>query len=308
MSLEPGKHFEYLESFFKQQIWLTPLSSFNDPFEGRFKLIPLTSQTILSKHEMLNQYLELQRQNGEPDLTREVFISRLESGQFQDELIANSPSVHNLFQSHGAICLTPDPTNIPMWAYYGNNHKGCCLKFELDFQLIQNETGMTDLAHYVEEVKNGKTLLAFHLPKTDYEFVLSKVEYEKEMPTIDLNEVIKLKTKIDQTKYLVSRSVGVKYRHWKHEHEYRLIANTNSVIQNNLSLPLKIIAPFLSITGIITGSNMDNENIERVKKMANQYKIGLSKASCSPDGYKIEIAEDHTYVQTVSICLEPEII
>ncbi len=308
MSLETGKHFEYLESFFKQQIWLTPLSSFNDPFEGRFKLISFTSRTILSKPEMLDQYLELQRQHGEPDLTREAFISRLESGQFQDALIANSPSVHDLFQSHGAICLTLDPKNIPMWAYYGNNHKGCCLKFELDFQLIQNETGMTDLPYYAEEVENGNTLISFHLPKTDYEFVLSKVQYEEEMPTIDLNEVIKLKTTIEQTKYLVSRSVGVKYRQWGHEHEYRLIANTNSVIQDNLSLPLKIIAPFLSITGIITGSNMDNDTIERVKKMANQYKMSLSKASCSPEGYKIEISEDHTHVQPVNIYLEPEAI
>lgn len=179
MSLETGKHFEYLESFFKQQIWLTPLSSFNDPFEGRFKLISFTSRTILSKPEMLDQYLELQRQNGEPDLTREAFISRLESGQFQDALIANSPSVHDLFQSHGAICLTPDPKNIPMWAYYGNNHKGCCLKFELDFQLIQNETGMTDLPYYVEEVENGNTLISFHLPKTDYELFYPKYNMKK---------------------------------------------------------------------------------------------------------------------------------
>lgn len=308
MSLETEKHFEYLESYLKQQIWLTPLSSFNDPFEGRFKLISFTSQTILSKPEMIDQMLELHRQNGEPDLTMEVFISRLKSEQFQDTLIANSPSVHNLFHSHGAICLTPNSTNIPMWAYYGNNHKGCCLKFELDFQLIQNETGMTDLAHYVEEVKNGKTLISFHLPGTDYEFVLCKVQYDEEMPTIDLNEVIKLKTTIEQTKYLVSRSVGVKYRQWEHEHEYRLIANTNSFIEDSQSLPLKNIAPFLSITGIIAGSNMDDKTTERVQKMANQYKMGLSKASCSADGYKIEISENHAYAQNVNVCLEPEAI
>ncbi|BCA96087.1 hypothetical protein TUM19329_24480 [Legionella antarctica] len=290
MSLEKEEHFEYLDSYLKQQIWLTPLSSFNDPFEGRFKLTSFRPETILSKPDLFNQMLELQRQNGEPDLNKETFASRLTSAEFQDVLLTHSPEVHNIFQAHGTICLTPDPANIPMWAYYGNNHQGCCIKFELDFQLIQNETGLVDLALFAKEINNGKTLLSFHLPKTDYEFVLSKVQYEEEMPTIDLNEIIKL-TEIEKIKYLVSRSVGVKYKQWQHEYEYRLIANTNSFIENNQSLPLVNIAPFLSVTGIVIGSNMKSDTIDRVKKMANQYEMSLSKASCSSDGYKIEITE-----------------
>lgn len=312
MSLETEEHFSYLESYLKQQIWLTPLSSFNDPFEGRFRIKSFRSETILSKPDLFNQMLELHRQNGEPNLNKETFTSRLTSPEFQDVLLAHSPEVQNIFQSHGAICLTPDPANIPMWAYYGNNHQGCCIKFELDFQFIQKETGVDDLSFFIQEIHNGRTLLSFHLPKTEYDFVLSKVEYEEEMPTIDLNEIIELKTTIEQIKYLVSRSVGVKYKQWQHEYEYRLIANTNSHLEGNKCLPLKIIAPFLSITGIVIGSSMGSDTIERVKKMANQYKMNVSKAFCSTVGYKIEITEYNAHseesVSKSSTCLKPEVI
>ena len=315
ISLEKEEHFTYLESYFRQQIWLTPLSLFNDPFEGHFRLKSFRPDTILARPKLLEQMLESHRQNGEPDLNRETFISRLNSAEFQETLLAHSPDVHNLFQSHGAICLTPDPTNIPMWAYYGNNHKGCCLRFELDFQLIQNEIGISNLDSFVQDINSGKTLISFHLPKTDYEFVLSKVQYEKEMPSIDLNEVIEFKTTIEQIQYLVSRSVGVKFKQWQNENEYRLIANTNSIIVGNRPLSLKIIAPFLSVTGIIIGSRMDINTKKRVEEMANKYKMSLSKASCSTKEYKIEITEYSTNSsQPVSnkgptnLYLEPEVI
>jgi hypothetical protein len=314
-SLEKEEHFKFLESYFKQQIWLSSLSSFNDPFEGNFLLKSFRPDTILARPKLLEQLLELNRQNGKPDLNRETFISQLRSEEFQETLLAQSSEVRNLFQSHGAICLTPDPTNIPMWAYYGNNHKGCCLRFELDFQLIQDEIGISDLKLFKQDIHNGKTLISFHLPQTDYEFVLSKVQYEEEMPAIDLNEVIEFKTIIEQIKYLVSRSVGVKFKQWQNENEYRLIANTNSIIEGNQPLPLKIIAPFLSVTGIIIGSNMDVNNKKRVEKMANQYEMSLSKASCSTKEYKIEITgynansyEPVSNKDPTNVCLESEII
>ena len=289
MSMANEKQFTYLESYLNQQIWLSPLSSFNDPFEGSFRIKSFRPDVILAKPSLFNQMLELHHQNGEPDLNRETFIFRLKSAEFQDVLLASCSEVHDLFKSHGAICLTPDPTNILMWAYYGNNHKGCCLKFELDFQLIQNEIGIDDLEFFVQEIHKGKTLISFHLPGTDYEFVLSKVRYADKIPIIDLNKIINLKTIIEQTKYLVPRSVGVKFKQWKHEKEYRLIANTNSIIEDKQALPLKNIAPFIKVTSIIIGSKMEDKTKRRIEKMA-RYKMNVSKASCSEKDYKIEIS------------------
>ena len=117
--------------------------------------------------------------------------------------------------------------------------------------------------------------------------MLSKVQYKEEMPEIDLNKIIKFKTTLEQTKYLAPRSVGVKCKQSKHENEYLLIENTNSIIEDNQSLPLNIIIPFLTVTGLIIGAGMSVETEKRVRSMASHYEV--SKASFSTKEYKIDI-------------------
>ena len=49
---------------------------------------------------------------------------------------------------------------------------------------------------------------------------------------------------------------------WEHEDEFRLIVNGNSA-ESGL-LPLEIFAPFLKVTGIIIGEQMDVDKRNRV--------------------------------------------
>lgn len=45
-------------------------------------------------------------------------------------------SIKNFFPLYGVLCLTPDSSNIPMWAHYGYYHQGYCVIFEMDLDYI----------------------------------------------------------------------------------------------------------------------------------------------------------------------------
>lgn len=297
MACNTENYFHRLDSCFQQQLWFTPLSNLNDPFEGCFKLKTFRPTTILSNPKLLSWHLESYRKNGERNLTEEALKTRLCDPVFQKELANIEKNYQKeLFHKHGAVCFTDDPNNIPMWAYYANDHQGYCLELELDFGYIQKKCNTSDLTPLFKDIQKGKTLLSFsHTPKRSYkpyEFVFTKVRYAEKIPTVDLNKAIKISSELEKIKFLVARSVGVKFTQWQHEREYRLIANTNSgSLQGNNPLPLKIIAPFLKVTGIILGAKMDGDRISQIERLAHQHKIRLLKATISPNEYKIETQE-----------------
>ncbi len=288
---------QYLESYFKQEIFLSPLDSFNDPFEGRFCLKSLLPETILSKPKLFQEILD-QHKIIEPNLTAGNLKIRLKSKEFQDSIINKKIVYKHLFNSHGAICLTRSPNNIPMWAYYGKAHTGCCIEFELDFNVIQRATNINDTAinNFSRDVYNGETLISFNLPGTSYEFVFVRVKYEKKIPTIDLNKIIDLPS-LERTIYIVSNSVGVKFIQWQHEQEFRLICNSYSNNSDNL-LPLKAFAPFLKITGVIMGSAIKDKNKKTIIEKTEAYNLSLFSASCSKLEYLIEINKYKNHIDT----------
>ena len=40
-------------------------------------------------------------------------------------------SIENVIWSCGIFCCTTEYDNIPMWAHYADNHRGCCMEFDV---------------------------------------------------------------------------------------------------------------------------------------------------------------------------------
>lgn len=291
--LSEKQHLTFLENYLKQKVWLTPLKEFNDPFDGKFMLKGFTPEYVLNNPSLFNHFLKQHQEHGEPNLTADDLKAKLCTPEFEKIFTQQSQQQHQMvkdtFSNHGALCLTPQNNNIPMWAYYANDHKGYCVEFTVDFSYIQKHAAIDPnmLADFMHDIKTGTSILSFQLKEHGQEFVFAKVSYSRKIPTIDLEALFKITNEYKQTEYLVKNSVGVKLSDWDHENEYRLIANSNS--RNCEPMNLQYYAPFLKVTGIIMGVCIEKENEEKIRKLCKAYGIRLYKAVCSESAYEFTI-------------------
>lgn len=287
--LSEEQHYTFLENYLKQKVWLTPLKEFNDPFEGKFTFKDFTREYVLNNSSSFNQVLKDYQKHGEPNLTANDLKARLDSPEFQQILNQQRQMVKDTFSNHGALCLTPENNNIPMWAYYANNHKGYCVEFSVDFSYIQKHAAIAPnmLDEFIHGIKTGTHILSFQLKEYGQKFVFSKVHYSHEMPSIDFEVLANINYEYEKNEYLVKNSVGVKSMDWQHESEFRLIANSNS--KNSGLMSLQNYAPFLKVTGIIMGAYIEKENEEEIRKLCKKYGIPLYEAVCSKSAYALTI-------------------
>jgi hypothetical protein len=286
--LSEEKHFIYLQNYLNQKVWLVPLEQFNDPFEGKCSSAPLSPEFILSNLHIFDSLLKQHHLNGMPELTADEFKKLLNSEELRNYL-KNNPRISE-FKKHGALCLTRKNNNIPMWAYYADNHKGYCVEFELDFTILCEvaKFDQDKIDELINIITHGSGILSRKLGEDPQAFVFGKVRYNETMPSIVFEDFIKLTSLYDQLKYIFENSVGVKSIEWKHEDEFRLIMNGNSEECGLLPLAGRL-APFLKVTGIIIGDQMEENRRKRVLDLCQNKKIRLYSATCSDSLYEIII-------------------
>ena len=123
--IEKKEHLK--EVLHNNQIWFSDPNELNDPFE-------------------LRPIVDIGKPGGErkqlKDWVKDSFRKRgvgwgqaeKETKKVMQKLIDDPELLRNLYlkqlRNVGVYCLTEDPTNILMWAYYGNGHKGYCLQFK----------------------------------------------------------------------------------------------------------------------------------------------------------------------------------
>lgn len=161
----------YLE---QGKIFLSPFTSFNDPFEGNY---------LIFDDKKLEQY-------GWDRKLIEEYYTRMIS-PWKVSCLSNT-----------------NEQNMPMWAYYANNHQGYCVKYCLS--------------------EKDKNLI---IP-VSYE---SKRTYANSIITHIVNEIARFKTKgytiSPQTNvynFIMLLSMAAKHISWKHEKEYRIMSMESS--------------------------------------------------------------------------------
>lgn len=156
----------YLE---KNQIFLSDFQTFNDPFEGK----------ILIFDE-----------------------SKLELKGWDIDLIEEY--VDGFVNQWKVTCMTnTDEQNMPMWAYYANNHQGFCVKYELN----ENQKDFIYPAIYVKERLYANGIVTNMINET------VKLKKGNKQPTKDYN----------MSTQLIFLSMAAKHISWETEKEYRVI-------------------------------------------------------------------------------------
>lgn len=277
-----------LANTIQQKLWLSPPSSLNDPFERNFKLFS-DPKMILGDKELLQFHLDFIKKEN-IGISPEQFCDTLKSPDFRKQLNPTTRAwTDSLFSGHGVACFTSDPSNIPMWAHYANNHRGYCVEYELDISAIGKIMKLSTRQEddYLQAVHSGNEIITCHYDNRDLIFVFTKVRYSATPPIMYLNELYPMRENpYRSTQYLVHNGIGVKYQQWEYENEYRLIVNTNSIDDDLLDLNL---IPFLRVTGIIMGSQITEHEKSIFHTLCEQYNSPLHQAKCSDTDYKIVI-------------------
>ncbi len=170
----------------KQVMYFSNPDKFNDPFEFR----PLISLEA-SDHEFA-KYLDGLYQRKSPLLNRRQrreSIATLVKDKSRNHRspAATKTMTDAMFQVTkmcGVLCLSDDPSNILMWAHYGDNHNGICFGFD------------------------GSSTNAFFGRA-------QKVNYSSVYPTVNIIR--------DHPRTFHERSVLTKSDHWAYEREWRII-------------------------------------------------------------------------------------
>ncbi len=264
-------HFLQLKNYMDQKVWFTRLDEFNDPFEGQFNFKMAGQKEILDNTPTFEKYF-CECKKFFPSLTKEEFRIDLQKPE-AFEMLGGIKSDPDFFKAHGAICLTANPYNIPMWAHYAKNHQGYCVIFEIDLNFIYKklkqdyekenarEYSENEFYQLINKVftpfdSQSQEILSFQQPQDDdkKQFILSKVIYQKIKPEIQEVEIDQISNDPDRqynfNKYILKKSFGVKFSQWSYEDEYRLIVNANSKECGLMDLRGY---PFIKITGIIMG-------------------------------------------------------
>lgn len=274
------------KSYCKQMIHLSPLTDLNDPFEGHSIIKQFPPNFVINNPEILKNFISVLQVN-QPSITKNEVIELIQSDDFKTGLEKFESIKRSLFPKHGITCFSSDPVNIPMWAYYANSHRGYCVEFEMDIDYIQAKTGIssTEATRMANDIKSNDFVLSFFIE--DNEFVFSKVRYSDQLPIIKYDELFEISSKYETIDYIVKNSVGVKYKQWSHEDEYRLIANSNS--NDSGLLPLSHYAPFLKFTGVILGAKMEQKYIKKIQALQKKYDFSIKKACLSDNAYELEL-------------------
>ena len=114
------------DTYCKKEIWLTPINSLNDPFEGRAKTKQFSPE-FLELHPNIFDMIYENTKKTHGNLTRDELKKLIHEPTFKAGLVEFESITRSLFNEHGITSFTRDPKNIPMWTYYANNHHGYCV-------------------------------------------------------------------------------------------------------------------------------------------------------------------------------------
>lgn len=189
---KPNKLYKYLRVGSKglrgllerNEIYFSRPEELNDPFECKpFVSVPSKPKDIKAHARHLAQKHAEGRSIAEKRVLTRRAASRIAS---TDE---RAKTQYSIAEQSSFYCLSSVPDNLLMWAHYANEHRGCCIEFD------------------VENLNNG------------WVFRAEPVQYMTDRPVIDI------KWYGDRDKYneIADRTFLSKSIDWEHEREFRII-------------------------------------------------------------------------------------
>jgi hypothetical protein len=170
--------------------------------------------------------------------------------------------IESQINNYGILSLTKNYDSFNMWSQYANGHRGFIIEFKPDFNTYTNMKSQSGEIYDIREVSYVD----------EYSICLDDI--------VDENDFIPHKKVFDELFFK-------KTSRWKHEKEYRIVRplsdcpNYHETETNYVYTDTNIyLIPFDldSISSIILGANMSQENKVRIASICEKNKIALSQA------------------------------
>ena len=187
-----GKRMDWVKEIIADSnFYFSKAREFNDPLDCK---IPPVFKA--SKLKMESYWRRIVKRN-HPDDNLRNHKSRIKK-LIQDSKTTEgqarmSAQVYDSINKNGILCLTKKPSNLLMWSYYADGHKGVCLRFKT---LPENIIGMNNTIFPLE------------------------IEYSNIFPEVNYYT--------DTTTEFIQAILGTKAKAWEHEEEWRFITQSRT--------------------------------------------------------------------------------
>ena len=221
-------------------MYLRRFDELNDPFDGSFlddvKIEFHHDESIMHRNKAEREYLE----------------SQIIEKRRQDYL-----KIQNKYKkTYRVACFSQDNDSAPMWAFYGDEHKGICIEYN-----FHDEMKFRDFCFpikYVNKTNNN---------------AITKL----------LNE------DIDPTNRLVQELFLKKYKSWNFEKEWRIVIQDEKV--DHIFEPKwndeKKFIDFLKPKAVYLGLKIEHDNRKYIKSLCKPVNIPVYQMIESTSGYRL---------------------
>jgi len=243
------------------EAYFASAKDFNDPFDSYF--IPTSVMTACQGEELVATLRRKAREHrpgaSESEMQELVKRGERQHQRFKDgDPKAIEPVLQIQYDRFGICSLAADPGSLPMWAYYGDSHKGMCIG--LRSAVIADHQRM--------------------LLQQDKMLILYKVRYSASLPKVCID--IGPRGMPDTELRKLEATLYSKSERWKHECEYRLIFHNHS--GKSYIFGSDVVAE------VLVGSRADDADISALLKQLNMAgsKATVKRAVRSQSIYALE--------------------
>ncbi len=197
LEIRKSDSLNYVKRIFTySEIFLSPASNFNDPFDCSFTL------DYIGSHEEKREFYvnELMKEPGREEheraeltnvVDRGINISTMNSQISESVLKEYSAKIRNLV---GVFCLTSKNDNILMWSHYSSKHQGFCLQFKyVESPFFQNSIEIPQKVEYSTQYPVINLLKSFEHEEMKKMFLVKAPDwtYEDEFRVVEQDSGVK---------------------------------------------------------------------------------------------------------------------
>lgn len=220
------KRFSSLE---RGEIWFSSREAMNDPFE--FKGL------YLDKAKMC-------RNRWSPDAVERI------KHDLQDSFFLSSFTTN--------MC-----NNLPMWAYYANNHAGYCIKYRVNKGASVHQVMYFDQRYQID----GVVTKLFDYGRIQNDITVP--EENRKKANIEYQECLKIIHKM----YLI------KHTSWNHENEFRLFYDA---LPDERGRNISAASVGLTPTDVYCGVHCSKKHIEKIQSISDKTGLVFHRCKLSP--------------------------
>jgi len=235
----PAVNRRNIETLNEGKVWASKYFSLNDPYE--FNAMYLDEEKIVKSGNDIETFQEYWKQ------------------------IANSFLTVSFCAENDILPLN----NMPMWAYYGNNHHGICVEY-----IVNNPICLHPVSY--EPERNPMTVVLGNFVSLALDAVNGKIPGNN--------------PELLQYQFLILNLMCLKHKSWRQENEYRILFPCTRFSENGKRISLKEIG--LEINAIYVGKDCSDRNKKKLKDVTANLKVDLYKMKINEESTNFDLSFD----------------